>query len=187
MQRVFTKKSPHPLIWATAIAFILFCVAGLAAIMGWIPNSIGSSSGNAKITAAPEKAVIKKTHKTPAQTTNNTYVKPMCNECGVIKSIRQIDVQGSSTGLGAVGGAVIGGVLGHQVGDGRGKDVATVVGATGGAVAGNEIEKRAKGMTSYEITVGFDDGSTRVFNQNTSTWRNGDHVRVVDGMIRANG
>jgi outer membrane lipoprotein SlyB len=180
MQRVFTKKPPHPLMWATGMAIILFCVAGLAALMGWIPNSIGSPSGNAKITTAPEKSVVK-------ETTNNTYIKPTCNECGVIESTRQIEAQGAGTGIGAVGGAVLGGVLGHQVGDGRGKDVATAAGAVGGAVAGNEIERRAKGNTSYDVTVRFDNGSSRVINQNSSSWRNGDRVRVVDGMIRSNG
>jgi outer membrane lipoprotein SlyB len=187
MQRVFTKKSPHPLMWATGIAIILFCAAGLAAVMGWIPTSNGSPSGHTKITNTPEKSITKKSYKAPIQTSNKAYIKPICNECGVIESTRQIDVQGAGMGIGAVGGAVIGGVLGHQVGDGRGKDAATVAGAVGGAVAGNEIEKRAKGMTSYEVTVRFDNGSTRVFNQTTSTWRNGDHVRVVDGIISPNG
>ena len=39
---------------------------------------------------------------------------------------------------GAVAGAIIGGILGHQVGSGRGRDVATVGGAVaGGAVGAN--------------------------------------------------
>lgn len=37
---------------------------------------------------------------------------------------------------GAIVGTIIGGVLGHQVGGGRGKDVATAVGAGAGAILG---------------------------------------------------
>ena len=40
---------------------------------------------------------------------------------------------------GAVAGAVIGGILGHQVGSGRGNDVATVGGALAGGVIGSNV------------------------------------------------
>jgi uncharacterized protein YcfJ len=43
--------------------------------------------------------------------------------------------------LGTIAGAVIGGVLGHQVGGGSGRDIATVAGAAGGGYAGNRIQK----------------------------------------------
>lgn len=38
-------------------------------------------------------------------------------------------------------GAVAGGLLGHQVGGGKGKTLATVAGAVGGGYAGNQIQK----------------------------------------------
>jgi hypothetical protein len=46
---------------------------------------------------------------------------------------------------GAIAGAVIGGILGHQVGSGRGNDAATA----GGAVIGGLIGSQAGGGTSY--------------------------------------
>ena len=49
--------------------------------------------------------------------------------------------QQSSGGVnvpGAVIGAALGGILGHQVGGGRGKDVATVAGVVGGAALGSQ-------------------------------------------------
>ncbi len=46
---------------------------------------------------------------------------------------------------GALLGAIVGGVLGHQVGGGRGRDIATA----GGAVAGAAIGSRAGGGSSY--------------------------------------
>jgi uncharacterized protein YcfJ len=39
-------------------------------------------------------------------------------------------------------GAVVGGVLGNQVGQGSGKTVATILGALGGGYLGNEIAKK---------------------------------------------
>lgn len=40
---------------------------------------------------------------------------------------------------GAIAGAVIGGILGHQIGSGRGNDVATAGGAVAGAVIGSNV------------------------------------------------
>jgi len=49
------------------------------------------------------------------------------------------------------------------------------------------IEKRVKTSKSYEITIRFEDGSTRVLTEaNPPAWRPGDRVRVVDGQVRPN-
>ena len=48
--------------------------------------------------------------------------------------------QPNYVGIGA--GAVIGGLLGNQVGSGRGRTLATVAGAIGGGMLGNEVQKR---------------------------------------------
>lgn len=48
--------------------------------------------------------------------------------------------QNSPIGIGI--GAVVGGLLGNQVGGGNGKTLATVAGAVGGGYLGNEIAKR---------------------------------------------
>ena len=42
---------------------------------------------------------------------------------------------------GTVIGAVAGGLIGHQIGGGKGKDLATVGGAVAGGYAGNQIQK----------------------------------------------
>ncbi|HWI15316.1 MAG TPA: glycine zipper 2TM domain-containing protein [Burkholderiales bacterium] len=106
----------------------------------------------------------------------------------MIESTREVQAQGEGSGLGAAGGAIVGGLLGHQVGGGRGQELATVVGAVGGAVGGNQIEKSMKSSKSYEVVVRFEDGSSRVVQQAAApTWRSGDRVRVIDGVIHANG
>lgn len=41
-----SRTGMHPMLIAAALAVILFCLAGTAAILGWIPNSIGGASSS---------------------------------------------------------------------------------------------------------------------------------------------
>ena len=76
----------------------------------------------------------------------------------------------------------------HQVGSGRGRDVATVLGAIGGAIGGNAIEKNAKKTKEYQIWIRYEDGSKGMFVQPTPPgWRIGDKVKVIDGSLQSNG
>jgi len=189
-------KFPQAIVWIAGIALTLFCAVGIAAVMGWIPNSMGGTGDKSvvgqqaasAVAPAVPKAVPKK-HRAVATHPAPAYVAAVasCAECGVIESVREVDTKGAGSGIGAVGGGVIGGLLGNQVGAGRGKDVMTVVGVVGRAVAGNEVEKRVKTTKSYEVTVRLNDGSRRVITEaNVPTWRSGDKVRIVDGAIRSN-
>ena len=49
---------------------------------------------------------------------------------------------GAAIGPGTVLGAIVGGVLGHQVGSGRGNDAATAGGAVVGGLLGNQIDRQ---------------------------------------------
>ena len=49
---------------------------------------------------------------------------------------------GAAIGPGTVLGAIIGGVAGHQVGSGRGNDVATAAGAVVGGIVGNQVDRQ---------------------------------------------
>ena len=126
------SKFPPILLWTAGVAVILFCAAGIAAFMGWIPTSMSGTRDSAMLDRHSANTATPVAKRAPAP------ARARCAECGVIESTREIDVRGEGTGLGAVGGAVVGGVIGHQVGRGRGNDVATVLGAVGGAVAGNQ-------------------------------------------------
>ena len=107
-----------------------------------------------------------------------------CRECGTITAIREIDKPGQATGVGAVAGGVLGGVLGRQLGGDRHRTAGTVVGAAGGAVAGHLIEKHARAGKTWEISVRFEDGSSRSFTQDTHpSWKTGDRVRLVGGAL----
>lgn len=92
----------------------------------------------------------------------------VCAQCGKVESVAAVTQKGEATGLGVVGGAVVGGLVGSQIGGGSGKNVATVLGAVGGGVAGNEVEKRARATTSFQVKVRMDDGSLRTLTQATA-------------------
>ncbi len=194
-----TARSPYLLMWIAGVAVILFCAAGIAAIMGWIPTSMGRSGDSTesvksgKLSTNTDYPVAAKTHKraephtAPLPVAGNTPARATCVDCGVIESTRDVSRKGEGSGIGAVGGAVVGGLLGNQVGSGRGNTVATAIGAVGGAVAGNEVEKRVKSSKAYEVTIRLDDGSSRVISEaNPPAWRTGDHVKIVNNVIQAN-
>jgi outer membrane lipoprotein SlyB len=135
--------------------------------------------------AAAEKrrAAVEKRH----AVADRQQVAAACHECGVVQSVHEVNTKGSGSGAGAVGGAVVGGVVGHQVGEGDDRNIGTAVGVVGGALIGHEVEKQYKSVKSFNVTVRFDDGSTRVINEGSQTsWRVGDKVKVVNGAIRSN-
>ncbi len=107
-----------------------------------------------------------------------------CPACGTVTGLREIEKPGSATGAGAVAGGVIGAVLGRSIGGRDNRTAGTVVGAAGGAVAGHMIEKKAREGKTWEIGVRFDDGSSRVFTQDTHpSWAPGARVRLVNGAL----
>lgn len=98
-------------------------------------------------------------HTAPVRVAGNAPGRTTCADCGVIESTREITKKGEGSGIGAVGGAV----------------------------AGNEVEKRVKSNKGYEVTVRLDDGSSRVISEaNPPAWRTGDHVKIVSGAIQSN-
>jgi outer membrane lipoprotein SlyB len=111
----------------------------------------------------------------------------ICHSCGQVESIQAIQHAAPPSGLGIAAGAVLGGVLGHQVGHGNGNTLATVAGAVGGGFAGNEVEKRTRTNTTYQVVVRMEDGKARTFPQSGQGWRVGDSVRVVNGHLEGRG
>jgi outer membrane lipoprotein SlyB len=108
-----------------------------------------------------------------------------CRDCGTVVNLKKVEHAGESGGGGAILGGIAGGVLGHQLGNGRGNTAATVVGAAGGAYAGNEIEKNRNKAVSYEVIVEMEDGARRTFSYHEPTdFRMGDRVRIVDHKLR---
>ena len=112
--------------------------------------------------------------------------RPICMECGIVESMREVEKKGEGTGLGAVAGGMGGLILGRQVGNGSGQRLAGVLGAAGGAFAGHQIEKSAKTTKSYEVYLRMEDGSFRtVASATPPTWRTGERVRIVNGTLQS--
>jgi len=107
---------------------------------------------------------------------------------GTIDRIEPITQRPPGNGTGAVIGGVAGAVIGNQFGHGLGRAAMTGLGAAGGAVAGNNVERNVrKTVVGYRIHVRLDDGSTRTFERShVGDLHAGDRVRVGrDGLHRA--
>lgn len=113
---------------------------------------------------------------------------PICRDCGVVESVREVPVEAKGSGGGAIAGGIVGGVIGNQIGHGTTRDIATVLGAVGGAFAGNHLEKSAKESKRYDVTVRFEDGSTRTFSSDTPpAWHGGERVQLQNGTLTGRG
>ncbi|SHN26482.1 Glycine zipper 2TM domain-containing protein [Duganella sacchari] len=142
----------HPMMAVAAASVTLVSLVGAASIAGLLPSSHATTSPNdaavpvAAVSApapmvaaapvpAPEprrvvehKTVVHHTYAPPAQVAQTQAPAPAPV------------AQNSPLGIGI--GAVVGGLLGNQVGSGNGRKLATIAGAIGGGYAGNEIAKR---------------------------------------------
>ena len=100
---------------------------------------------------------------------------------GVITRIEPVSLEGDhQLGLGAVLGAAAGGIIGHQFGGGSGRDVATVIGAVGGGLAGNAVQNRyVDRRPGQHIFVRLNNGVTIAVTEPADpALRVGDRVRV---------
>ena len=112
----------------------------------------------------------------PTSTANSGY--------GVVDSVQAVARNDKSL-VGTIAGGVIGGLICHQVGGGRGQTAATVIGAVGGAIAGNAIENRVQDQGQmYKVTIRMDSGAYQSYALEADPGlRAGDHVRVDNGVI----
>jgi outer membrane lipoprotein SlyB len=121
----------------------------------------------AHVASSEHKSAHKSESRAEPEYTPSAAPAVVCSTCGVVSSVRAVQQQGQGSGLGVVAGGVLGGVVGNQMGKGQGKTAMTVLGALGGGLAGNEVEKRQRTVTVYEVQIRMDDGSVRTFTQQT--------------------
>ncbi|WGS40778.1 glycine zipper 2TM domain-containing protein [Burkholderia sp. JSH-S8] len=115
------------------------------------------------------------------------YAQPsstVCQSCGTVVAINQMRTPGQSSGIGAVGGAAAGGLLGNQFGHGNGRTAMTLLGALGGGLAGNQVEKQVRAETDYQVQVQMENGTTRTFTyHNAPPFGQGQRVRIENGTL----
>ncbi|QGD27729.1 glycine zipper 2TM domain-containing protein [Bordetella holmesii] len=175
----------HPLLAAAAIAIIVLCSVGVAAILGWLPGSPAQDG-----VPQPSAAMRAEQAAVSGPEAANLAPAAACPSCGVVAALRQVQVpkrDNSNHIIGTVAGGVVGGVVGNQFGGGHGKDALTVLGAVGGALAGREVERNIRQqdtVTQYELTVRMADGSKRLFHSaQPFTYGQGDAVRVENNQL----
>ncbi|HYW56605.1 MAG TPA: glycine zipper 2TM domain-containing protein [Polaromonas sp.] len=187
----FPQRMQHSKALVAIAAVLGVTVLALAAALVVNRSDAQPSAQEAMVSGQTTKAPASKTASSlqtaPTQTSKTVQQRPVvvaqapvlappaqkpivCVDCGTVEAVtpvqRQgevngVNVGGTTVGLGTVAGGVVGGLLGNQVGGGNGKTAMTVLGAAGGAFAGNQIEKNMKKVTVYQVRVRMNDGSTR--------------------------
>ncbi|HAT29587.1 MAG TPA: hypothetical protein DCW29_01655 [Janthinobacterium sp.] len=161
----------HPLVAGAAISITVLSLVGVAAIAGWLPTSHGAIapqdttlSANAPLaSSAPvlsQNAPQQYSAHTPAvhhtqhvhratQTAqasyddrNDRYDRQPAERPYVQQAAAPAPAQTNYVGIGT--GAVLGGLLGNQVGGGRGKTLATIAGVVGGGMLGNAVQNQVQ-------------------------------------------
>lgn len=156
MNMTQTSNRIHPLLAAAAVSVTLVSLVGIAAMTDVLPKSHSSTADNAQKTgmvaspptplvATPANSAKEPVRSQPAvHQTSPVPVKPARQHAAVPSQAPVAPAapvaQNSPLGIGV--GAVVGGLLGNQVGGGNGKTLATIAGAVGGGYIGNEIAKK---------------------------------------------
>ncbi|MES2399610.1 MAG: glycine zipper 2TM domain-containing protein [Pseudomonadota bacterium] len=130
-----------------------------------------------KLAATSSKPVTTSNAPRTSSTPVHVAKANVCADCGTVEAVtaetRQGQVNGvavgnQTIGIGTVAGGLLGGLVGNQLGNGNGKTAMTVLGAAGGAYAGNKVEANMKKVTVYNVAVRMDDGTRRNLDISTS-------------------
>lgn len=183
METMPRPKLLYPSMVIAAIAVTVFSLLGIATLTGALPfaHSETMSTGYGIDERVETSPTANEREPAPAPARK---VAAACGNCGVVESVRAVEVKGQGSGIGVVAGGITGALLGNGIGGGNGRTAATILGAAGGAYAGNEIEKNTKKHTSYRIRVRMADDSIRTLYQHEVPGvAAGDRVKIVDGSI----
>lgn len=123
---------------------------------------------------------------------SNTYTYQQAGtihevKMGTITGIRAIQIEKDETPVGNAAGAILGGIAGSTVGQGKGRAAATTAGSVMGGIIGSKVDKGIQTQPGFEITVQLDGGKlvavTQAADQQFSV---GQRVKVLtkDGVAR---
>jgi outer membrane lipoprotein SlyB len=124
----------------------------------------------------------------PASMSSGAYTRTQAREAqdvrlGYVESVRQVMIEGTQSGVGAVSGAALGGLAGSTIGQGRGQVAGAIGGAVLGGLAGSAIEQGVTRQPGLEITVQLDNGRMIAVTQAADEpFYPGDRVRVLTGQ-----
>ncbi|MFD2166445.1 glycine zipper 2TM domain-containing protein [Thalassotalea euphylliae] len=136
------------------------------------------------------------THSTAADYERNKAVPVQQVLFGHVTSVRQITereiIEDRANGWELFGGALIGGVLGNQIGDGSGRDIATVLGSIIGAAVVDKKGRKSevRELHLVELMIRTEQGDDYMVVQDYDRrmlFSRGDDVRMVylaNGTVR---
>ena len=123
----------------------------------------------------------------PASMSGGAYTRDQARQAqdvqlGYVENVRQVLIEGTRSGVGAVSGAALGGLAGSTIGQGRGQVAGAIGGAVLGGVAGSAIEENVTRQPGLEITVRLDNGRMVAVTQAADEpFYPGDRVRLMTG------
>ncbi|WP_032114936.1 glycine zipper 2TM domain-containing protein [Candidatus Arsenophonus nilaparvatae] len=102
---------------------------------------------------------------------------------GTVTRVTPVNIQagGDENIIGALGGAVLGGLLGNTVGGGTGKTLATAAGAIAGGVAGQNVQGALNKTKGVQLEIRLDNGRiiSVVQKGDPNSFRNGQRVSII--------
>ena len=120
-------------------------------LIGAVLGAVGVTAGGAVATYSLVKSGPEYADVLAVEPINQKISTPR-QECKDVQVTRQRAVQDQHQIVGSVIGAVAGGLLGHQVGGGKGRTLATLAGAAGGGYAGNKVQEHMQNGDTYTTT-----------------------------------
>ena len=117
-------------------------------LVGAVLGAVGVTAGGAVATYSLVKSGPEYANVLAVEPVNQQINTPR-KECHEVAVTHRRAVQDQHQVAGTVIGAVGGGLLGHLVGGGRGNTLATVAGAVGGGYAGNKVQEHMQNGDTY--------------------------------------
>lgn len=105
----------------------------------------------------------------------------MAVRTGTVVSVRDVQIEGEST-VGTLAGAAVGGLAGAGLADGKTGVALGILGAVGGAMVGDAVNKSVTKVPGIEVTVQLPAGNLVSIVQERDTQlsiKPGDQVRIV--------
>ncbi|HYP34035.1 MAG TPA: glycine zipper 2TM domain-containing protein [Burkholderiaceae bacterium] len=99
---------------------------------------------------------------------NQRVAAAPCADCGVVEAVTEVKVQGQTNGVGVLAGGATGALLGNRIAGNNNRTLGGVVGAVGGGLIGNAIEKHQRQGIAYDVNVRMEDGTLRTVREATA-------------------
>ncbi|MDO8347875.1 MAG: glycine zipper 2TM domain-containing protein [Rugosibacter sp.] len=189
-------KLLYPSMVIAAITVTIFSLLGIATMTGILPlaHSLSNPASDPLLYAAASTSAVPGTAVgqdvtsasgvSASSASREPVTVPACRLCGRVEAVDMVEAKGKGSGVGAVAGGIAGALIGNSFGRGNGRTALTLLGAGGGAYAGNEIEKNVHKTSSYRIRVRLENGTERTLYQRAAPGVTaGDRIRIVDGGI----